>query len=406
MRILSILAMTFVAATTAQAYQGETRIGLYKESVLDTNKVTHIIIIGSAVKEDSNQFFQSGIARAEKYKQHNPEEQVVIMSSPEVRGTDDDKVFADFNIPVVEVIKSSFTAEVLLPQLKKYTQIASLDFYGHSSPWAIKLGKSNAALTPDVYEKKIRALKGNFLRSAYITINSCSSGYSIAPDLSKYLEIPVSGSLTSSLFERVESDAHFYKEEDWSQSNYVEINSVSFNEDMSCALGFCYRMKPSQFSYSSYWGQFKEGGLNFYKFFCNYENNNDGRCEAAMAKSLLNFPSIKNITEASTVEDYKAVVFDYICATYKNKTKFTECVNGINAAIAKGDNIYQTMPGPELNCDFNSCHATVTCKEKGLFGNGPKGGTCHLIVNIQPNPTNAANEFQSYVKGFKALQKR
>lgn len=404
MKILSMIAMAFVAATTAQAYQGETRIGLYKDSYLDTNKVTHIIIVGSAVKEDSNQFFQTGVARAEKYKQLNPGNQVVIMSSPEVRGTDDEKVFADFNIPVIEFINKSFTAEILIPQLKKYSQIASLDFYGHSSPWAIKLGKSDAALTPDAYEKKLRGLKANFLRSAYITVNSCSSGFSIAPDLSKYLEIPVSGSLTSSLFERIESDNMFHKEEDYTPDNYVEINSVSFNEDVSCKLGLCYRMKPSPFSYSSYWGNFKEGGLNFYKFFCNYENNNDGRCEAAMAKSLLAFPSVKPINEKSSIEDFKAVAFDYLCTT-RTKDKFDACVNGITVAIERGDNVFQTHIGTELSCNFNTCNASVVCKDK-IFGSGPKGGTCKLSVkSLDTAPTNAAREMLSLLKGFKAIQK-
>jgi len=406
MRIFSIIATAFIAITSAYAYEGETRIGLYKETVLDTNKVTHIIIVGSAVKEDSNQFFQSGIARAEKYKQLNADEQVVIMSSPEVRGTDDDKVFSDFNVPVVEVIKETFTAEILISQLQKYTKIASLDFYGHSSPWAIKLGKTDAAFDPEAYENQLRALKGNFLKYAYVTINSCSSGFSIAPDLSKYLEIPVSGSLTSSLFERIESDGLFYKENDWTQSNWVEINSASFNEDLSCKLGFCYRMKPSQYSYYSYWGQFKEGGLNFYKFFCNYENNKDGRCEIGMAKSLLATPSVKNVNKTSSIADFKAVAFDQLCPTYKDKSRYDNCVNGITAAILRGDNVFQTMPGPELNCDFRSCNATVICDKKKIFGKGqPKAGTCRLNVIVQPNPTNAATEMQSYLKGFKLLQK-
>ena len=57
MRLLSLFAMTFMAFS-AQAYQGVTRIGLYKDSSPDNNKITHIIVVGSAVKEDSNQFFQ------------------------------------------------------------------------------------------------------------------------------------------------------------------------------------------------------------------------------------------------------------------------------------------------------------------------------------------------------------
>lgn len=402
MRLLSIVVMTFMAFS-AHAYQGVTRIGLYKDSSLDTTRITHIIVVGSAVKEDSNQFFQSGVIRAEKYKQLWPDHQVVIMSSPEVRGTDDDKVFADFNIPVVRVINASFTAEVFIPELRTYTKIASLDYYGHSSPWALKLGKSDAALTPDAYEKKLRSLKGNFLPGAYITLNGCNSGFSIAPDLSKYLEIPVSGSLTGTLFERIESDSKWYKEADWTKENYVTINPATFGEDAACSLGLCWRMKPSQHSYGSYWGSFKEG-LNFYKFFCNFENN-DGRCEKAMALSLLSFPSVKSINVDSSVEDFKAVAMDYICTTYKDKTKFDTCVAGINDAIARGDLVYQSHPGPELNCNFKTCNALVVCKEK-RFGDGPKGGTCRLRVDIKPNPTNAAQEMVSFLKGFELLKQK
>lgn len=405
MKILTVLSIAFLTLTTEAAfYRGETRLGLYKDSVLDTEKITHLIVIGSAVKEDSNQFFQSGVARAEKYKQLWPNDQVVIIGSPEVRGTDDDKVFNDFNIPVYKFIKDSFTPEVLISELQAFSKIASLDYYGHSSPWALKLGKENAALTPSAYEKKLRALKGNFLPGAYVTLNGCNSGFSIAPDLSKFLEIPVTGSLTGTLFERIESDDFWYKESDWTQENYVTINTASFKEDLSCVLGFCWRMKPSQYNYASYWGQFNEGGLNFYKFFCNFENS-DGRCEKAMAKSLLSFPSVKAINENSSIEDFKAVAFDYLCTTYKNKNKFAACVEGITKAINRGDMVFQTNPGAELNCNFKTCNAVVVCKDK-IFGRGPRGGSCKLKVEIQPNPTNAAQEMVSLLKGFKLLQKK
>ncbi|MBY0416285.1 MAG: hypothetical protein K2Q18_19075, partial [Bdellovibrionales bacterium] len=123
------------------------------------------------------------------------------------------------------------------------------------------------------------------------------------------------------------------------------------------------------------------------------------------ARSLLTFPSVKAINEKSSVEEFKTVVYDYVCATYKDKTKFDKCVAGIEAAIARGDNVFQTMPGPELNCNFQTCNATVVCKEKKFFGEGPKAGSCKLNVTIQPNPTNAANEVLSLLKGFNSLRK-
>lgn len=399
-----LMIFSLAASVEAAFYKGETRIGLYKDTVMDTERTTHIILIGSAVKEDSNQFFQSGIARAQKYKELWPNHQVVIMGSPEVKGTDDDKVFNDFNIPVIKFLDQSFTPEVLFNELKLFSKIASLDFYGHSSPWALKLGKSDAALDPSANEKQLRALKSHFLPEAYVTLNGCNSGFSIAPDLSKYLEIPVSGSLTGTLFERVESDGLWYKEADWTRENYVTTNTSSFNEDLSCSLGFCWRMKPSQYSYSSYWGQFKEGGLNFYKFFCNFDNK-EGQCEKAMAKSLFSFPSRLSINEHSSVEDFKAVAFDYLCTTYKNKSKFNTCVEGITNAISRGDMVFQTHPGFELNCNFKTCNASVVCKDK-IFGSGPRGGSCKLKVEIQPNPNNASMEMVSFLKGFNLLKNK
>lgn len=385
-------------------YRGEYRLGLYKDFQLDPDKVTHVIVVGSGVKEDSNGFFQSGIARAQRYKELYPQQQVVIMSSPEVKGSDDEEVFRDFNVPVVKMINESFTAEVLLSELKNFSQIASLDFYGHSSPWALKLGKSDAAFVPSLYEKRLKALKANFLRSAVITLNGCNSGFSIAPDLSRLLELPVSGSLTSTVLERIESDGHWYKEANWTRENYVTTNAVSFSDELDCSFGLCFRMKPTYASYSSYWGYFKEGGLPFYKFFCNYDNNTDGRCEKGMATSLLAFPSVKALTTDSSLEDFQAVAFDWLCSTQSNKNKFQECVAGISAAIKRGDLVYQIHPTTELNCNFKTCNAKVVCKDK-MFGSGPKGGSCKLDVVIKPRPTNAAQEMLSFLKGYEQLKK-
>lgn len=383
-------------------YRGELRIGLYQDYLLDTNRVTHIIVVGSAVKEDSNGFFQSGIARAHRYKEVWPDHQVVIMSSPEVRDRKDEEVFNDFNIPVVKKIAKSFTAEIFLKELSEFSRIASLDFYGHSSPWSLKLGKANASFAPENYASQLISLRSHFLPGAYITLNSCNSGYYTAPDLSRILEIPVAGSLTSSLLERIESDGMWYKEDDWNKENYVTSNTFSFNESLPCSAGVCWRMKPSHSNYSSYWGIFNEGGLSFSKFFCNFEKVNSAKCEKAMALSLLSFPSVKPLSKNPSLEDFKTVAFDWICSTFNNRARFNECVKGIDTAIARGDMIYQSHPATELNCNFKTCNASVVCKEK-KFGKGPKGGSCKLNAAIAEQPTNAAREMVSFLQGFELL---
>jgi hypothetical protein len=387
-------------------HRGEYRIGLYKNAsdVLDPKKITHIIIIGSAVKEDSDQFFQSGVSRAQRYKELWPDHQVVLMSSPDVKGTTDEQVFDKYKIPVVKLVFQKFTAPLLLSEIGEFEKIASLDFYGHASPWAMIIGKSSAAFDPSAHQAALKKLRRNFLPDAYATLNGCNTGFYLAPDLSRGLALPVSGSLTSSMFERIESDGFWYKEEDWSERGYVLNNRFSYKTNQSCSLGLCTRMKSSRANYSTFWGTFSEGGLSFDKFFCNYENNNDGKCERGMALSLFSFPSIHPINLESNKDDYKQVVYDWLCSTGKEKSYFRRCVNGIEDAIARGDLEYQSHPTNELNCDFNSCHAKVVCKYKTIGDDGPIPGTCNIETIPNFAPKNVTTEYLSLMKGFESIR--
>lgn len=383
---------------------GEYRIGLFKDTAVDFQKITHIIVVGSAVNEDSDQFFQSGLGRAERYKEQWPDHQVIIMSSPDVKNMTDEQVFAKYKIPVVKHVNKKFNANLLLDEMSQFSQIASFDFYGHASPWAMIIGKTHAAFDPSAHYARLKKLRANFVGDAYATLNACNTGFYLAPDLSLGLAIPVSGSLTSSLFEQIQSDGFWYKEDDYdAPKNYVNVNRFSYKSHMPCELGFCTRMKSSRKNYSSFWGTFDEGGLSFDKFFCNYENNQDGRCERGMAMSLMSFPSVLPINLNAGEEDFKSVVYDWLCSTGTTKDYFTKCVNGIEGAIERGDLLYQSHPGNELNCDFASCNAKIVCKYKSDV-EGPEPGSCKLDTIPNQAPTNAAREYLSFMKGFKAIK--
>lgn len=387
-------------------HRGEYRIGLYKDKDLDPHKMTHIIVVGSAVKEDSDQFFQSGLSRAQRYKDLWPEHQIVIMSSPDVKGMTDEAVFTKYKIPVVKTVFKKFTALLLLDEIEQFDQIVSLDFYGHASPWAMIIGKNSAAFDPSAHYERLRAMRWRFVGDAYATLNACNAGFLLAPDLSQGLGIPVSGSLTGSYFERIESDGHWYKEEDQSKGNGVMWNTFSFNNKASCGLGLCTRMKSARTSYNSYWGDFNAGGLTFDKFFCNYENSRDGRCERGMATSILAFPSVKAVNLNSDSEAIKDIVYDWLCSTGGTKSYFEKCRYGIESALTRGDLEYQTFPGNELKCDFISCNSKIVCKYRGRVEDGPIPGSCKLetLTNIAPN--NAAKEFLSIMKGFELIKNK
>ncbi|PIP94567.1 MAG: hypothetical protein COW00_08610 [Bdellovibrio sp. CG12_big_fil_rev_8_21_14_0_65_39_13] len=382
-------------------YQGELRTALYQDFTLDTQKPTHIIVVGSAVKEDSDQFFQSGIARAQKYKELHPDHQVYLMSSPEVRGRDDQEVFDKYNLPVVKLVKETFTPGVFFQEIAMFDKVASIDFYGHSSPWSLKFGKSDAAFDPDAWEPALRTLAKKMMSNSYVTLNGCNSGFNTAPALSKFLGVPVSGALTGSLFELYQSDSHWYKEKDKRDEQFPQFNRHTFMTDLDCKLGLCWRMKPDRANYSSYWGTFKDGGLSFYKFFCNFDNQNS-RCEKGMANALMTFPSVTALDSRPSEEDFKKVVFDWLCSTSKDSSYFNRCVEGIQNAVARGDLVYQQHPGNALNCDFRSCNATVVCKKK-LFGSGPRGGSCVIKTEVNSRPTTITREYLAFLKGFRAL---
>jgi hypothetical protein len=402
--LLSLILLTSNSAFASifHPHKGEYRVGLYKDSTFDPNKATHIIIIGSTKGKDSDQFFQSGVARAYRYKENAPDQQVVIMSSPEVRNTTDEEVFNKYNIAIISAVNETFTGSKLMQEMNKIQRIASIDYYGHASPWGLILGTNDALFDPFDFNKSLLLLKDKLLPNAYMTLNSCNTGFIIAPEISRVLQIPVSGSLTSAVFERIDSQGQWYKETDASNDGTVDNNDFSYKENVACSLGLCWRMKPSRTNYSSYWGKFTEGGLSFSKFFCNFDNDTTNRCEKGMANALLTFPSIHSISLNSSTLDFKDVAFDYLCSTANDKFYFNKCVTGIQNAVARGDLEFQTHPGNELNCDFKTCNAKIVCSDSRK---GPQPGSCRLETNVNLQPTAASHELLSLLKGFELLKK-
>jgi len=378
----------------------EYRVGLFMDTVVDLEKITHIIVVGSAVKEDSDQFFQSGISRAMRFKELYPDHQVVILSSPDVLNSEDSDVFLKYNVLVIKKVLEKFTAKNMLQEMNLFKSIASFDFYGHASPWALKIGDSHAAFSPYENEAALIDLRAKFLPNAFVTLSACSTGFMIAPDLSEILKIPVAGTLSSSVFETIKSDGFWYKEEDAIKQNDVFSNIISYKHKVLCSLGFCTRMKSSRENYNSYWGHYTEGGLSFSKFFCNFDNS-DGRCERGMAKSIYALPSILALHNDSNADEFKKVVYDWLCSTGKNKDYFNNCIVGIEQAIARYDFIYQSHPTNELMCDFKSCNTSVVCQFTP--DDDPIPRSCHLKTPINPEPTNITREFLSFMKGYNDL---
>ena len=371
------------------------------QNTLDANKLTHVIAVGSSVDEDSDQFFQSGLIQAYKYKEMYKDRQIVIITSPDVRSTDNEEVFQKFNLPIIKQIDATFNVYNLVNEMLFFKKIASFDYYGHSSPWAIKLAKKNGTIEPGSHKSTLEKLNSHFIPLAYATLNGCNGGFNIAPELSSVWKIPVSGSLTSTQFERLQTDG-FYKKADRTREDYVQVNAATFTSPLDCSVGVCWRLKTARKNYSSYWGSFDGGGLSFPKFFCNFDNS-DKRCEKAMATQMVSFTSTTTINLNSSLEEYKAVVFDFLCSTALDKNFFKSCVDGIKNAVANNSLRFQAHPGNALECSFKKCNASIKCKQRRIFGSGPRGGTCEVITTPNSNPTTLVREYKAYLEGWKLL---
>ncbi len=373
-------------------------IGKYSnpELAINYSQKTHLIIVGSAKKEDSDQFFQSGVTRALRYQELFPLEQIIIISTPDVKRKSNTEVFNQFNVTIKKIVHTRLTGKQLLYELRKFTKIASIDFYGHSSPWALILGKKKAFLGPGTGRQAITSLRGHFTKLAYATLNSCNSGFKLAPALSQAWQIPVSGALTSSLFERTTINALWENEFISDHANWTVRNNISFLTSPPCREGTCWRMKPEPSIYQGHWGNF-DHGLSFYKFFCNYPTT-DEKCAAAIAFSLFSFPSITPLSLDSTKEDFKKNLIDYMCPTGKGINLFQQCKQMLTQQNI--NQYYSPLGKKQLSCSHKKCQFKLTCK---YHNNNPVADSCKITTNKQASTT-FIDSFLIFLKGYDILK--
>ncbi len=361
---------------------------------MDKDKPTHILVAGSAMDVDSDQFFQSALLKAKIYQSLYPGHQIILVSQLDVIKASGSEVFGRYGVKVVATEQGQLVQKQLYRLMSKFNKIASFDFYGHSSPWGLRLGHTKASMYPVSAWKNLR---DKFMPNAYASLNGCNTGFIIAPKLSELWNIPVNGNLTGSVFERIQADQHWYKKIDRSSSEYVSENRVNFSEAKHCYQGVCWRMKAQRHNYSSYWGNFKDGGLSFPKTFCNFENKS--KCLSAMRISLLTHPSVNLNTLNPSRKEYEDKVFDILCSTHKDPSYFNECREGILKAVASGEHKFKMHPGNALHCDLKSCHAEVKCKT-GNTSDGFRPGSCYIKTKVNDNPTTLVREYLLYMEAF------
>lgn len=369
---------------------------------VDFNKPTHILVAGAG-DDLGIQFQLVARSKALKYNQLYPNDQIVLIAHDESE-VDNKALLNVWGFQFIKKDHSAFNGKSFIEEAAHFTQIATLDIFSHSSAqYGIHLDGKAHRLTLNT--KGLEALKGHFTKDAYVFLHGCNAGFNLAPFLSEVWEVPVAGAMTSTNFQKLHSNGNFYLTEEgfYPSNDWAQTNEKTFAEPVSCTkAGMCTRLKPDNNPYVGFWGEYHDGGLPFYKFFCVKNSTKD--CNRVMAKSLLSFIATSNINQNSSFEDYKNVLFDFLCPINPAKNLRGECAAALEKSLTGGDLTYNPFSQEQVECDFKSCQVEIKC-DKVIITGVYKPGTCTLANLAGHNATTLTREFKAYIDGFAELKK-
>jgi hypothetical protein len=421
-------------ASTDDVSEDELVATFDQRGTIDLNKTSRILLVGDSSHLGELPLY-AATTKARRYAQLYPNDQIVLFVTKDVKsstvaGTGSTVVRQEpFGSAVALADLSRLSGDKLIAALDRFKRIGSIEFFGHSSPFAalLEADGDGRTLGPSM-PGNIGILKDNFARDTnpFVAFNGCNGGWVVAPQLSKLWELPVSGALTGSNFQELMSDGRWYfNDEGFSPAGTTKKtkNDASFGAGVtpSCSGGACVRMKPQDSPYRGVWADPTTGfqyGLGYYKFFCNYTDPN-GTCAKGMATSLYSFPSIKPIDKNASDADVKEVLADFFCSGAADATWFDKCKQGLFAAAASTPAApFSSMKSANdysLECDFAKCEQKLRCT-KDAAGN-PQKKTCAWVsascgastpaAQCRPKNTTkqtTTKELAKYLEGHRALR--
>jgi hypothetical protein len=396
---IGLLLITCLGAVTSQAYI----TGKLTAGAIDYSKRTHILVAGMG-KELGVQFQASAIAKGLKIRENFPNDQIYMVtlneSFIELTLEENAEILKNMGLKILSLDSSKLTEDKLFDDLSQFKQIASLSLYGHSAAHVGMLlqGKFDRL---NYTSDKVRVLQGHFTHDAYAQFYSCNAGYFLAPKMARIWRIPVSGALTSTDFERLHNDGNWYINTSgrYPEGGWKTSNPLSYIKPIDCKTKLCIRMRPDNFAYNGYWGEYTDGGLSFFKFFC--PKNTIEQCGKVMALSMLNQIASVNINMNSSVEDFKSATAEFLCPNNKAGTLRKECMSALDESLKTGSESYNPMKKQTLQCDYKGCSFGMSCEAPGII---PFPKKCEVINFVEGTTSTLVKEFKLYLKGFQQLK--
>lgn len=383
---------------------------IYEESghALDLNRRTHFVVAGDG-KELLIKTQEAAITKALYLKKMFPNDQVIFMSN----FVDADDSFKWKQLELVyysrsrEPHMSSLSVVSMINYMDFFTQIASIEIFSHSNIHnGALLSKMYQIGTLDAHFEFVKKLRDNFTADAYAIMFGCNSGWMLAPRLSESWGIPVAGSFTGSIIERIGPNGIFYDED------HKTVKFPDSNLGVSCEAGACLRMVVQNAPYSGYWGRFPAKTLNFYKFFCRGLNNNMDRCYRGMAQSVINsVHSYKNLkTKNGTIhfQTYRSIVNELLCSKNWNGSR-DNCIRFLNSYDLKTKTFLQPRTSfymlgglGQLHADFEGHNYNITTYDDAKMMELKRKYEFDEKEPIKSVDT-LAREFEAYMLAFETL---
>lgn len=451
------LTVTLLAVTAQARYV----VADYQKQGIDANKKTHVIVAAKG-GDMGLQFHMSAASLARKVQDVNPNDQVVLIAVLDngkgwletdysrrletsllnfniLNETNEEDVakfggrsnfkryteveqgtmlaLQQWGFGNFREIQQDLDAVTLNDELSQFNRIGSLNIFSHStSYYGLILDGSMNRLNPKDTEK-FGELRSRFTPDAYAWLHGCNNS-AVGAKLTSLWSIPVAASSTSTAFQEVFRGAdnkpffvHSYPDNIPADARRMGVNSISYAKTQECLKVPCVRMQPDNYGYVGHWGNYKDGGLGFYKFIC-ASHVGDRKCKMGMATGLINQVSHVFTNYKSDLATFKAAAIGALCPVGRKFTKanmnYEQCGNALEASLTNPNVKVDTFLSKSLECTRrNICQIKTICEAVENFGlNLLSAKSCRIENNrdfSKPISTQV-NEYRDLVEGFQLLQ--
>ncbi|MFN9066255.1 MAG: hypothetical protein ACK5V3_03435, partial [Bdellovibrionales bacterium] len=429
-------------------------VSTYQNNQLDPSKNTHIIVAAKG-GDMGLQFHMSGASLARKILDVNPQDQVVLLAvidngkggfmgqdysrrletglmnfniinqeneNDMKRANARTKLYTKIEDGILLVLqqwgfsqvnenRDDLTAKNLVKELSQFQRIRSVNVFSHSTAYyGLILDGSGDRLDPKD-TNLFAEIKDRFTPGAYAWLHGCNNAI-VASRLTSLWSIPVAASYTSTAFQELFRDqsnqpffVHSYENNIPEGSRRLGVNNISFKRSQECLKVPCVRMKPDNYAYVGYWGNFRDGGLGFYRFIC-ASHVGDQKCKMGMAIGLTNQVNSIYTDYNSSLEDFKKIAQDNLCPVgdmFIKKSTFAECAKNLEASLTNPSLRIDTFLSKSLQCDRRTCQASVKCEAAEFAGASfLTKKSCSITNRKDPNVmiTTQVQEYRDLIEGF------